>query len=175
VSVHSGHVLYHRPSGQTHFLNEGGALLLRECLLEPRDAVQAARALADLQGAEPDPQFLLAPDAFFGPRVEATAKGDIVHMRAPSDSVVRESKTTRAAWIVFPRWIAGAALSLESVTADQAFFSLATNAFNYELLGEPAFETVRTIVGASRRMRLRYSSLDEAVRALDALEEPRDA
>ncbi len=54
----SGHVLYHRPSGQTHFLNEGGALLLRECLAEPRTAVEAARALADLQGAEPDTQFL---------------------------------------------------------------------------------------------------------------------
>jgi len=54
----SGHVLYHRPSGQTHFLNEGGALLLHECLLEPRDAHQAAQALAELQGAEPDPQFL---------------------------------------------------------------------------------------------------------------------
>ena len=54
----SGHVLYHRPSGQTHFLNDGGALLLRECLLEPRDAVEAALRLADLQGAEPDPDFL---------------------------------------------------------------------------------------------------------------------
>ena len=54
----SGHVVYHRPSGHTHFLNEGCALLLRECLLEPRDAVEAALALAALQGAEPDPQFL---------------------------------------------------------------------------------------------------------------------
>ncbi len=54
----SGHALYHRPSGQTHFLNEGGALLLRDCLLEPRNAVEAALALADLQEAEPDPQFL---------------------------------------------------------------------------------------------------------------------
>lgn len=54
----SGHVLYHRLSGQTHFLNDGGALLLRECLLESRDALEAARRLADLQGAEPDPDFL---------------------------------------------------------------------------------------------------------------------
>ncbi|MDT3678915.1 MAG: HprK-related kinase A [Burkholderiaceae bacterium] len=115
-----------------------------------------------------------APGAFFGPRIEATAKGDIVHLRAPSDSVERAGETARAAWIVFPRWAAGATLSLESVPADQAFFSLATNAFNYELLGESAFETVRTIVGASRRLRLRYSSLDEAVRALNALEAPVD-
>ncbi|MCD6681625.1 MAG: HprK-related kinase A [Burkholderiaceae bacterium] len=116
-----------------------------------------------------------APDAFFGPRIEATAKGDIVHLRAPSDSVARASETARAAWIVFPRWAADAALELEPVPADRAFFSLATNAFNYELLGEPAFDTVKKIVGASRRMRLRYSSLDEAVEALEALVEPVDA
>lgn len=54
----SGHVLYHRPSGQTHFLNDGTALLLQRCLLEPRDAEDAARTLAALQNARPDPQFL---------------------------------------------------------------------------------------------------------------------
>lgn len=53
----SGHVLYHRPSGQTHFLNETAALLLGRCLLEPRNADEAAASLARLQGAEPDPQL----------------------------------------------------------------------------------------------------------------------
>ncbi len=115
-----------------------------------------------------------APDAFFGPRIEATQKGDVVHLRAPSDSVERAGETARAAWIVFPRWTAGAALSLEPVAGDQAFFSLAMNAFNYERLGEPAFETVKAIVGASRRLRLRYSSLEEAIDALDSLREPAD-
>lgn len=54
----SGHVLYHRPSGRTHFVNDGTALLLGRCLLEPHDAQGAAYALADLQDAEPDPAFL---------------------------------------------------------------------------------------------------------------------
>ena len=44
-----------------------------------------------------------APDAIFGPRIEATAKGDVVHLRAPSDSIERAGETARAAWIVFPR------------------------------------------------------------------------
>lgn len=110
-----------------------------------------------------------APNAFFGPRIEATAKGDIVHLRAPSDSVERADETARVAWIVFPRWTAGAPLSLEPVGANQAFLALATNAFNYELIGEPAFETVKEIVATSRRMRLQYSALDDAVEALNAL------
>lgn len=54
----SGHVLYHRPSGQTHFLNDGTTLLIDRCLLEPQDAEGAALALAALQNAEPDPRFL---------------------------------------------------------------------------------------------------------------------
>lgn len=54
----SGHVLYHRPSGQTHFLNDGAMLLLSRCLLEPREATAAALELARLQNAEPDARFL---------------------------------------------------------------------------------------------------------------------
>jgi PqqD family protein of HPr-rel-A system len=39
--------LYHRPSGQTHFVNAAAALLLREILSEPMDSAGASRALAD--------------------------------------------------------------------------------------------------------------------------------
>lgn len=116
-----------------------------------------------------------APQARFGPRIEGTVKGTIVHLRPPADSVVRARETARATWVVFPRWSAGAELSLQPMMEQEAFFSLATNAFNYELIGEPAFDTVESIVGASRCLRLRYSSLDEAVAALDALREAVDA
>lgn len=116
-----------------------------------------------------------APQAWFGPRIEGTMKGTISHLRAPADSVARANETARAAWVVFPRWNAGAGLSLEPVSLQDAFFSLATNAFNYELIGEPAFETVKSIAGESQRLRLRYSSLDQAVAALDALREAVDA
>jgi len=54
----SGHVLYHRPSGQTHFLNTGAWLLLDRCLEEARDATGVALALAALQNAVPDPRFV---------------------------------------------------------------------------------------------------------------------
>jgi PqqD family protein of HPr-rel-A system len=39
--------LYHRPSGQTHFVNAAAALLLREILSEPLDAPGATRALSE--------------------------------------------------------------------------------------------------------------------------------
>lgn len=47
-------MVYHRSSGKTHFLNIGTCLLLREVLLEPLDAPEAATRLARLQGARVD-------------------------------------------------------------------------------------------------------------------------
>jgi hypothetical protein len=70
---------------------------------------------------------------------------------------------------VFPRWQAGAAVSLSEVPKAQAFLQTATNAFNYEMLGEAAFTTVRDIVAASRCLNLVYSELDSVVEALDCM------
>lgn len=110
-----------------------------------------------------------APRATFGPRIDGTHKGTVTHVRAPSRAVERAGETARAAWIVFPRWTRGTPLSIQPVAADEAFFLLATNAFNYELIGEPAFDTVKAIVADSRHVRLQYSALDDAVAALDEL------
>lgn len=43
-----GHVLYHRLSGKTHFLNEAGATLLRELLADPGEAFEADESLHGL-------------------------------------------------------------------------------------------------------------------------------
>ena len=43
-----GHVLYHRPSGKTHFLNDAGATQLRELLAAPGEAFEADESLRDL-------------------------------------------------------------------------------------------------------------------------------
>ncbi len=52
------HVLYHHPSGKTHLLNEGSALLLRCVLITPKDVAAAARELAELQGGLLDERFV---------------------------------------------------------------------------------------------------------------------
>ena len=46
---------------------------------------------------------------------------------------------------------------------------LATNAFNYELLGEAAFRTVRELIRGARCYRLVYSDLEEATTRLNDL------
>ena len=40
----SGHALYHRPLGKTHFLNSAGAALLRELLANPGEAYEIDEA-----------------------------------------------------------------------------------------------------------------------------------
>ena len=72
-------------------------------------------------------------------------------------------------WIVFPRWEAGAGLTLEPVSKAQAFLELATHAFNYESLGFAGFETVKGLIERSSCWRLQYSNLDDAVRVLQDL------
>ncbi len=53
-------VVYHRPSGKTHFLNAATAVLLEEILTVPRDAHAAAEALAAREEAEGDAAFFAA-------------------------------------------------------------------------------------------------------------------
>ena len=74
-----------------------------------------------------------------------------------------------ARWIVFPQWVAGAALSLQPLAPAEGFMNLATNAFNYEKHGESGFETVRSLIDRARCFSLVYSDLGEAVDALGRL------
>lgn len=50
----SSFVLFHRPSGKTHFLNEASALLLQQVLVQPLDVHATAARLAPLCGAPAD-------------------------------------------------------------------------------------------------------------------------
>lgn len=110
-----------------------------------------------------------APQAFLGPTIPGTRKGTIAHVRPPQGSVARAQETAPAAWLVYPRWEAGAALTFEEIPRSEAFMQLVTNAFNYEMLGESGFTTARDLVDGARSFRLVYSDLDEAVSALNAL------
>jgi len=89
-----------------------------------------------------------APAADFGPVIPNTRKGTVVHVKPTRESVERAAETAPAGWVIFPQWVAGEPLRLEEVPRIDAFMQIATNAFNYELLGEPAFETVHALVAS---------------------------
>ena len=54
------YVVYHRPSGRTHFLNSATADLLGHVLAEPRTAAAAADELAAREGAPGSSAFVAA-------------------------------------------------------------------------------------------------------------------
>ncbi|MTW21186.1 HprK-related kinase A [Allochromatium palmeri] len=110
-----------------------------------------------------------APNAHIGPSFHGTRKGTIAHVRPPTESVERMHETARPGWFVFPRWVAGSPLRLEPMLKSEAFLMVATNAFNYEVLGQTSFELVGQMVNDCDCYSLIYSDLDEALKALDEL------
>lgn len=109
------------------------------------------------------------PEAVLGPEISGTLKGTVAHVRPPQESIERADETAKPRWIVFPKWSAGAALRLESLPQSEAFLLLATNAFNYEVLGETAFDAVTHLVRGCECRKLVYSDFDSALAALDEL------
>jgi len=114
------------------------------------------------------------PEAVIGPSFLKTRKGTVAHVIPPEDSILRSQETAKPRWLIFPRWVAGAPLSLEPIPKSQAFLMVATNAFNYEVLDQTAFRLVTDMVKACDCHSLVYSDLSEAIAAIDALTRPTD-
>jgi HprK-related kinase A len=113
-----------------------------------------------------------APQAVFSRPVSDTAKGTVAHMKAPADSVRRAAERARPAWIIFPRYAAGAAPQLVPMAPARAFMQVAENAFNYSLLAAAGFEALSRLVDASACYQFTYSVLDDAIDVFDRLTPP---
>lgn len=136
-------------------------------LIRPRtrDMIPVPRPIA-LKNDSIDIIRAFAPDAWIGPSTPGTRKGTVAHVMPMVDSVARQDEPAAVKLIVFPRWVEGAKLSLEPLSKSESFMLLATNAFNYELLGEDAFETVRNLISGADCYGLVYSDLEGATALL---------
>jgi len=112
-----------------------------------------------------------SPDAELGPLIPGTRKGDITHVKPSAESIRNADITAPAKWMVFPRWTKDAPLQFDSLPKAHGYMMLASNSFNYELLGEQAFQTLKIISEQSQCFRLEYSDLDAALAALDRMAE----
>jgi HprK-related kinase A len=101
--------------------------------------------------------------------VPDTTKGTVAHLKAPADSVRRAHELARPAWIVFPKYTAGAALSLAPIAPARAFMRVAENGFNYSVMGQQGFDTLGAVIDQSQCFDFTYSVLDEAIAAFDRL------
>lgn len=104
-----------------------------------------------------------APQAVISRPVADTGKGTVAHVRAPRPSVLRAGERAAPAWIVFPRYCAGAATSLAPLAPARAFMRVAENAFNYSLLGARGFHALAHMADQCAAFEFNYSDLDDAL------------
>lgn len=161
----------------TALIHSGWRLLSDEFgLVRPADgSVLPIPRLIPLKNESIDVMRRFRPQAVIGPAFFGTRKGTVAHVRPPLESIRRAEEPARPRWLVFPRWLAEAPLSLVEMPKSQAFLMVATNSFNYEVLDETAFSLVASMVEACDCYSLCYSDLDEAVGALGDLSSVRDA
>ncbi len=111
------------------------------------------------------------PEAILGQEIPNTQKGTIAHVLPPTESILRSEETAIAKWIVFPKWVAASSLSLEPMPDSEAFLLLASNSFNYEVLGEAGFQAVTHLIRTCACYKLVYSSFDDVIDAMNELTE----
>lgn len=109
------------------------------------------------------------PSTIFSRKVHDTIKGTVAHMRPPADSVRRSDETATPAWIIFPKYEAGATTTLEPMNPAQGFMRVAENCFNYNLLGKVGFNQLAELMDQCQCFNFSYSVIDEAIEAFATL------
>jgi HprK-related kinase A len=128
-----------------------------------------------LKNASIDVISRLVPELRFGSRVQETVKGVVAHFAAPREAVQRASETALPGWVVFPRYVAGAALALKPMERARTLLQLAQNAFNYDIFGAEGFDMLATLADRSDCYSFEYSDLYEAIALFTALADARSS
>lgn len=109
------------------------------------------------------------PAVVLGAAAHDTAKGTVAHLKPSRGHALQAAQPARAAWVVFPRYVAGAPASLKPRREADAMMELGRNAFNYPLLGLDGFNVLAAIVSTCRCFDFSYGQLDEAIAVFDRL------
>jgi len=86
------------------------------------------------------------PDAVFSSVARDTHKGDVIHLSPPAASWQGATQTAEIVGIVFPRYEPNTELDIYALNQTQSFMQLATNAFNYGVIGTDGFNTLTAII-----------------------------
>ena len=113
-----------------------------------------------------------APNAVMGPEFPKTRKGTVAHLKPSTASVERMREPAKPAWIVFPRYNPESPAELKPLAPSYALLKLATNSFNYHVLGGEGFLRVRHLIRQCRHYNFSYSHLEEALKVFDDLPAP---
>lgn len=110
-----------------------------------------------------------APEAVLNTPTPDTIKGTVSHMQPPPAHVARAAERAKPRWVVFPRYVAGAAAQLTPRSKAGSLLELGRNSFNYNVLGLSGFETLARLVDTCDCFDFSYSRLEDAARLFETL------
>jgi len=90
-----------------------------------------------------------------------TVKGDVAHVKPPLDSVKRGCEKAEIIGVVFPKYSADTTLDIYKLDQTDTFMQLASNSFNYNVLGPSAFTTIGKLVDECPGFEIKYNDLAE--------------
>lgn len=106
------------------------------------------------------------PEAVIGQSIPNTHKGTVAHVCPPENSICSAERTAKARWIFFLRWNEKAETNIQPISDAEAFMLLASNAFNYEVLGATGFKAVAQLISDCNCYKLIYSDLEDVTSTL---------
>jgi len=110
------------------------------------------------------------PDAQFGQIFKQTSRGDICHVKAPSDAIAKITETAQPFAIIFPSFNnEPSPTKLTPMAKGETVIELINHCFNYSILGLDGFNRLTTVVENSQCFSLSYSDLTSAISTLDEL------
>ncbi len=103
------------------------------------------------------------PGARLGPVYRDTRKGDVSHLGGPPPSRHDATARARVAWVLFPRFDAGAPARCEEISRAEAFALISEQSFNQERMGERGFDALCALLDGARCFDLGYRSTAEGL------------
>lgn len=108
------------------------------------------------------------PEAFISEVATDTQKGDVAHVRPPTDSVRRCGEGAKLFAIVFPQFKAGSTTEIFSMTQMNTLKMLVENAFNFDLFGHEGFEFISRKLPDLLLLEATYSNVDDLRTVLES-------
>lgn len=124
-----------------------------------------------LKNASIDVIRLFDERASFGDTVRDTVKGTVGHMKPPASSIERAGEYARVHRIVFPRYRADAPCEVRRLSSGETFMRVASNTFNYPVLGRAGFDVLADLVASCAGVSLEYANFRDAFDVIEALED----
>ena len=101
------------------------------------------------------------PDATMSEIAKDTQKGDVAHVKPPIESIQAGEQKAEIVSVIFPKYDVNKKLDIYELQQTDTFMQLANNAFNYNIIGEPAFTTIEKIVNECSGFEIHYNDLNE--------------